>query len=482
LTLTGTTNINGIGNALNNVITGNSGNNILNGSIGVDTLIGSVGNDIYIVDNLGDVIQETSTLATEIDTVQSFLTYTLGTNLENLTLIGTNVINGAGNTLNNTITGNTANNSLSGSSGNDTLISGNGNDSLYGGSGVDSLLGGSDDDFYFVDNIGDRITEFTDKGIDSVNSSITYTLGVNLENLTLIGTGNINGTGNTLNNNIFGNSGNNSLVGADGNDYVDGGVGNDTLDGGNGNDYIYDAGYGIGQNNLSGGDGNDTLIAGDGKDTLDGGVGNDSLVGGLDNDVYIVDNIGDIITEAINEGTDLVNSSVSYTLGVNVENLTLSGTGNINGTGNTLNNRITGNTANNALIGGIGNDVLSGGIGNDALSGGAGNDTLTGGTGLDSYRFNSTSEGLDRITDFNVTDDSIRVSASGFGGGLTVGTLLSTQFTIGASATTIDHRFIYNSANGGLFFDIDGNGAIASVQIASLNTGLVMTNQDIVVV
>ncbi|BAQ65932.1 M10 family metallopeptidase C-terminal domain-containing protein [Geminocystis sp. NIES-3709] len=147
-----------------------------------------------------------------------------------------------------------------------------------------------------------------------------------------------------------------------------------------------------------------------------------------------------------------------------MENLTLlNGTGTI-ATGNTLNNIITGNS------------------GNNSLSGGDGNDTLTGGTGLDSFRFNSTSERLDLITDFNVTDDTIQVSRSGFGGSLAVGTLLSTQFELGTSATTSAHRFIYNSSNGGLFFDVDGSGATTAVQIATLNTGLALTNADIVII
>ncbi|MBL1210788.1 MAG: calcium-binding protein, partial [Geminocystis sp. GBBB08] len=99
----------------------------------------------------------------------------------------------------------------------------------------------------------------------------------------------------------------------------------------------------------------------------------------------------------------------------------------------------------------------------------------------DSFRFNSTSEGIDRLTDFNITDDTLRVLGSGFGGGLITGTLLLTQFTIGSSATTSAHRFFYNSSTGGLFFDVDGSGATAAVQFATLNTGLALTNADLVV-
>ncbi|MBL1208511.1 hypothetical protein [Geminocystis sp. GBBB08] len=578
LTLNGSTNINGIGNTLNNFITGNTGNNSLNGGdgndtllggdgndtlmgdngndsivggngndsigggVGNDTMTGGVGNDSYTVDSSLDVVIELANQGTDL--VFSSLTYTLTDNLENLTLTGTTAINGIGNTLNNLITGNSGNNNLSGGDGNDTLNGGSGNDTLTGGSGndtldggigADSMVGGLGDDTYSVDNTSsDRIVEALNEGTDLVFSSVTYTLATNLENLTLTGIENINATGNILDNRITGNSGNNSLNGGDGNDTLTGGSGNDTLNGSTGVDsmvgglgddtYSVDnigdmvveiANQGIdtvlssltytltgnvenltltgttaingigntlnnlitgnsGANNLTGGSGNDTLTGGSGNDTLDGGVGNDTLTGGSGNDTYYVDNSsGDMVVELLNEGTDLVFSSVTYTLTDNLENLTLTGTTAINGTGNTLNNLITGNS---------GNNNLSGGDGNDTLTGGSGNDSLTGGSGNDSFRFNSTSEGIDRLTDFNITDDTLRVLGSGFGGGLITGTLLPTQFTIGSSATTSAHRFFYNSSTGGLFFDSDGSGATAAVQFATLSTGLALTNADLVVI
>ena len=360
LTLTGTEDINGTGNALNNVITGNSGNNVLmglegndtlNGGEGPDTMTGGTGDDIYVVDNTGDIITENADEGT--DTVQSAIDYTLGDNLENLTLTGTASINGTGNELNNVITGNSGANILDGGvgadtinagAGNDILMGGDGNDTLDGGLDADSMTGGTGDDGYVVDNAGDAVIENPDEGTDLVQSSITYALTDNVENLTLTGTADINGTGNELNNVITGNSGANIL---------DGGVGADTI---------------------NAGAGNDILMGGDGNDTLDGGLDADSMTGGTGDDGYVVDNAGDAVIENPDEGTDLVQSSITYTLGSDVENLSLTGTASINGTGNELNNIITGNSGSNTLYGLEGSDTLNGGAGSDTMLGGTGND------------------------------------------------------------------------------------------------------------
>ncbi|BAQ63402.1 S-layer family protein [Geminocystis sp. NIES-3709] len=446
LILTGTSAINGTGNNLPNNMTGNSGNNILNGVAGNDSLtgdagndtlfgssgndtldggtgndsmVGGSGNDIYIVDAVGDIVSETSTTVTEIDTVQSSITYTLGANLEHLILTGTSAINGTGNNLPNNMTGNSGNNILDGVEGNDSLTGGNGDDSLWGGAdndtldggegndtlnggtGNDNMVGGTGNDVYIVDAMGDIVTETstTVTEIEAVKSSITYTLGANLEHLILTDTSATNGTGNNLPNNMTGNSGNNILDGVEG---------NDSLTGGNGDD------------NLWGGADNDTLDGGEGNDTLNGGTGNDNMVGGTGNDVYIVDAMGDIVTETSTTVTEIeaVQSSITYTLGANLEHLILTGTSAINGTGNNLPNNMTGNSGNNILDGVEGNDSLTGGNGddnlwgdadNDTLDGGEGNDTLNGGTGNDTIRGDSTFDNLtgDDTIDGGSGNDSI---------------------------------------------------------------------------
>ncbi|MBU3698296.1 calcium-binding protein, partial [Dechloromonas sp.] len=495
LTLTGTEATSGTGTAGDNVLTGNSaantltglaGNDTLDGWLGADTLVGGTGNDTYVVDNIGDVVVENAGEGT--DTVQSSITYTLGDNQENLTLIGTDAINGAGNLLDNILIGNASGNTLTGGVGNDTLDGGAGADTLLGGigndtyivenvsdmvvenagegtdtvqssitytlvdnlenltltgtssingtgnalaniltgnsyanildggTGADTMAGGGGDDTYLVDNVGDVIVENSGAGSDWVQVGFDYTLGANVENLLLTGSANLNGAGNALDNILTGNAGANTLSGGTGNDTLDGGAGADTLIGGAGNDtYILDvpadvvienAGEGIDTikasfsyvvasnvENLTltgtvatDGTGNaldnvlvgnalaNTLSGGSGNDTLDGGTGTDNLIGGVGNDTYVVDNAGDVVVENAGEGVDIVQSSISYVLGNDVENLTLTGYSSINGTGNALDNVLTGNSYNNVLTGGAGNDTLNGGSGYDTMVGGAGDD------------------------------------------------------------------------------------------------------------
>nr|WP_302850069.1 bluetail domain-containing putative surface protein [Sphaerospermopsis torques-reginae] len=388
LTLTGTDAINGTGNAGNNVITGNSANNSLDGAAGIDTLIGGDGNDTYYVDNTGDTITENANQGT--DTVYSTTNYTLSANIEDLTLTGSDAINGTGNAGNNVITGSSADNILDGASGNDTL---------NGGAGIDTLIGGLGDDAYIVDTTTDTITENANEGTDTISTSVTYSLAAlaNVENLTLGGTEAINGTGNAANNVLTGNAADNTLDGASGNDTLDGGGGIDILIGGDGNDTYYvdttddtitenanegtdtvytTTDYALLENlenltltgtaaNGTGNDGNNVITGNELDNILDGGAGIDTLIGGDGNDTYYVDDSSDIITENANEGTDTVYSTTNYTLSANIENLTLTGTAAINGTGNAGNNVITGNELDNILDGGAGIDTLIGGDGND---------------------------------------------------------------------------------------------------------------------
>jgi Ca2+-binding RTX toxin-like protein len=136
---------------------------------------------------------------------------------------------------------------------------------------------------------------------------------------------------------------------------------------------------------------------------------------------------------------------------------------------------ISGTADDDKIVGSNGNDTLSGGDG--------GNDILTGGNGNDTFAFNTINAFIDRIDDFNTTNELIQVSAAGFGGGLSSGSLKANQFTIGTSATTNQERFIYSSTTGGLFFDLDGNkSGFTQVQFAQLDTGLSLTNNNFMIV
>ena len=208
--LTGTTN--------NDVLTGDGFANVLIGDLGTDTLIGGNGNDHYVIDNSSDIVTETNAVAATggTDIVEAYASFTLGANLENLSLSGTAAINGIGNALSNRMTGNVAANYLN------------------GGAGIDTLIGGDGNDHYVIDNSSDIVTETNavaaTGGTDIVEAYASFTLGANLENLSLSGTATINGTGNTLNNTIIGNGGSNILTGGLGSDTMRGNLGADTFD------------------------------------------------------------------------------------------------------------------------------------------------------------------------------------------------------------------------------------------------------------
>jgi Ca2+-binding RTX toxin-like protein len=419
---------------------------------------------------------------------------------------------------------------------NDTIFGLAGNDIIDGGAGADYMDGGAGNDTFYVDTYSDdgfagnddQVIEAAGGGTDLVYSTVSYRLADNVENLTLIGSSSINGTGNDLSNVITGNAFDNMLSGGLGNDTLSGGLGNDTLDGGDGND------------TLTGGDGFDTLLGGIGDDSLDGGTGADIMTGGDGNDTYYVDtwsNDGnsandDQVIEALNGGTDQVNASVTYALTDNVEKLTLTGSAAIDGTGNALNNTITGNGANNQIWGGAGNDTilggngddrlfgedgldsLDGGAGNDYLSGGAsgdtlmgkagndtlvggtGKDTLTGGTEADTFVFAAgdttmNSASYDVITDFKAAEgDLIDLD-------FVTGTLASSNYaeasittnnfadalalakTSGSTAGQV--TFIAGATDGWLFWDSNRDGTLdQAAQLSGANSLAAFSNTSVI--
>jgi trimeric autotransporter adhesin len=297
-----------------------------------------------------------------------------------------------------------------GTTANNNLVGGSGNDILDGLAGVDTMSGGYGNDTYFVERAADQVIEQANQGIDTINTTVTYTASTNVENLTLLGTASTTANGNTLDNTLTGNTGNNTLDGKTGVDSMLGGLGNDTYvvdDVGDvvteleneGTDTVRsNIDYTLGDyverltltgtvavsatgnalnNILTGSDIDNQLVGGDGNDNLNGGLGADTLIGGLGNDTYFVENALDVVVEQAGEGTDVIQASVTYTLAAEVENLTLTGTAAINGTGNELNNTLTGNIVDNQLNGGAGNDNLNGGVGADTMLGGVGNDIYT---------------------------------------------------------------------------------------------------------
>jgi len=382
LILMGTASIDGYGSHLPNYIYGNSGDNIIDGGSDWNHIWGGAGND------------------------------TISSGINNGVLYGEQG--------NDTLTGGSGTDGLFGGVGDDVLIGGTGNDNLNGqdgndvldgGDGADNMIGGLGADIYVVNDAGDTVTElWGDGAVDTVQSWLDgYTLGGAVENLTIMGTADISGYGNHLGNYIYGNSGNNiidggadwnHIWGGDGNDTISSGVnngvlygdaGNDTLTGGSGVDGLWG---GFGNDTIFGGGGNDNLHGEDGDDRLDGGAGADRMSGGNGSDTFVVDNLGDTVTELWGDGAiDTVESWIDgYTLVGAVENLTLMGTSDLSANGNHLGNYIYGNSGNNVIdggsdwnhiFGGAGNDTLFSGTGNGVLNGEEGNDILYGGAGVD---------------------------------------------------------------------------------------------------
>lgn len=326
---------------------------------------------------------------------------------------GTVIENAVGGSGNDTLIGNSAANKLNGGTGNDSIVGGTGHDTLNGGSGSDSMQGGTGSDTFYVNGTGDRISDSSTLAtdIDTVVSSVSWTLASGFERLTLSGSAAINGVGNTAANLLTGNAAANSLTGSSGND------------------------------------------------TLNGGIGNDSMAGGAGSDRYYVDAAGDVITDT---GTtagerDLVFSGVTWTLGSTLEDLTLTGSGAIRGSGNSLANLLTGNGAANLLGGSGGNDTLNGAAGNDTLYGGSGADRITCGTGSDVVVLDSRSSS-DTVLDFVSGADDLR---------LRMGTL-----AIGDSDLAVEGATTRGSAGG---FASSAELVIFTQNVAALSTSAAAT-------
>ncbi|MCP5433574.1 MAG: hypothetical protein H6923_09930 [Alphaproteobacteria bacterium] len=484
---------------------GGKGDDYLDGGDGYDTLDGEAGNDTLVGGDLGDTIIEYDTLQGGNDSVSGgtgndYINAGVGSD----TVHGDDdddIINEAGHAADylygdagndeihgdgdgdtvggdDFLYGGADSDSVYGGYGNDYIEGGSGNDSLDGENGDDTMIGGTGNDTFVVDSASDVVTEASGEGTDLVESSITYTLGSYVENLTLTGTGNIDGTGNALANLINGNSGAN------------------TIDGGDGDDI------------LNGGGGNDSLVGGAGVDSLDGGTGDDTMAGGTGDDVYFVDSAGDEIVEYITGNVDLVFSSVNYTLGSNLENLWLTGTA-TTGTGNTKSNVIFGNDENNTLSGLGGADTISGGFGDDtlyggnndddlfggddddSLEGGSGNDTLNGGNGYDVlkgsggddvFRFGALSSigyASDTITDFDNTGEADIIDLSGIdaitGGSDNAFTFIGTS---AFSSTAGELRYLNFLGKTYISGDVDGNG-VGDFNLV-LNTSVTLTGADFI--
>jgi Ca2+-binding RTX toxin-like protein len=314
------------------------------------------------------------------------------------------------------------------------------------------MIGGLGNDTYFVDNVGDVITELSGQGTDTVFSTVNVAaLWQNVENLTLSATA-LSVNGNFLNNILTGNSQKNTLNGGAGEDTLIGGLDSDTYIYNSAGDVIVEnvdeglndlviayinvaalmanvenvtlagtatSATGNELNNILTGNSLDNFLYGGlGNDQLNGGVGADTMTGGQGDDTYLVENLGDVVIEASGEGNDVIYTWVNIAaLAANVERATIIGPGDLNITGNELNNRLYGNDNNNILIGLDGDDIIGGLAGNDTIIGGAGRDLLTGGAGADSFVYQAITDSgttgatRDIIYDFTQGQDLIDLSA-----------------------------------------------------------------------
>ena len=445
---------------------------LLDGGTGADKMTGGAGNDTYVVDNVGDMVVEKA--GAGFDTVNSSISYTLAANVESLRLIDvTGAVDAHGNNGNNWLNALWVDAEpaagtmirLYGEGGNDNLIGSRYGDLLDGGTGADKMTGGNGNDTYVVDNASDIVVEKAGQGFDTVNSSISYTLGANVESLRLIDvTGAVDAHGNGAKNWL------NAL-------WVD---------------VEPAAGTMI---RLYGEGGDDTLIGSRYGDLLDGGAGADQMTGGDGNDSYVVNDARDVVIEKAGQGFDTVDASVSYNLSANVESLRFIGTtGAVTAHGNNGNNWLSAiwvdvEPAAGTMIrlyGEGGDDRLTGSRYGDLLDGGAGSDMLRGGGGRDRFHFGDrldAATNVDTILDFQKGIDRIELDDSVFAG-LDLGKLDASAFVANATgvATSADQRVIYDTDSGQLFYDADGSLGGAAVLFGIVTGHPPLTGADFVVV
>ena len=453
-----------VGTSSADSIEGLAGNDTLVGLGSSDTLLGGTGDDLYVVSS-GDVLSDSG----GVDTVQSTVSWTLGTGFENLNFTGTAATSGSGNDLDNVMTGNSASNWIRGRGGDDTLIGGGGNDTFnmrHGASGTygnDFIDGGSG-----VDTLDYGATATTAVVINLAAGTASGGGNGGSGSATLVSIENANGSafddvmnGSAAANFLFGFNGNDTLNGADGNDRLEGGAGNDSL---------------------NGGAGSDTLLGGESfssstPQVLDGGPGADSMSGGAGGDVYFVDDPGDSFSDT--GGHDAIFTTISLVAPSWLEQLTLMGSANANITGNDLANNLHGNSGANWIVGQGGNDFLMGGLQND---------TLTGGTGSDQFYFGVApgAANADTLTDFAPGVDKVLLDGNfhanvGPSGNFAPG---DSRFFAGpgaSSAQDASDRVVYDTSSGRLWYDADGLGGQAAQLIATLQGAPAITAADITV-
>jgi len=389
LTGTGSAALTLTGNSLDITITANSGSDTLIAGSGNDTLIagsgvskliGGTGSDTFVVNSASDVVQAQST-GTNINTINTSVSYVAPANVQNLTGTGSAALTLTGNALSNTIIGN---------GGSDTLIAGSGNDTLIAGNGVATLVGGTGNDTFVVNNTLD-VVQAKVGGTNTIQTSVNYTASTSVLNLTGTGSADLTLTGNTLTDVITANSGNDTLIAGSGVATLVGGTGNDTFvvnkisdviqaqsTGSNTNTIQTSVSYtnadnvqyltGTGSANItltSSWYGSDVVTANIwGNDTLVDGsyYGNVTMVGGYGNDTFVVNDTSDIV-QSTGYGTNTIQSSVDYTASANVQKLTGTGMADITLTGGSYNGEVI--TANywgyDTLVAGSGIATLVGG-------------------------------------------------------------------------------------------------------------------------